>query len=143
MEVNYYKRSNCQGKQAGSGGAAATSKGYANLSRIAAFVRERSGSGTFASMGRQTSLLLVVALALVSAGCNAGAAANPVASRAAKPLDATPGFVIVGATVFDGDHFRQGNVHVRGATIAGFVDAPPPAAEVIDAKGRAVASRRE
>jgi imidazolonepropionase-like amidohydrolase len=61
---------------------------------------------------------------------------SPVASPPAKPLDATPGFVIVGATVFDGDHFRQGNVHVRGATIAGFVDAPPPAAEVIDAKGR-------
>jgi imidazolonepropionase-like amidohydrolase len=73
---------------------------------------------------------------MLAAGC-ASSAPSPSGSA---PIHSAPaegaGFVVVGATVFDGERFRAGNVHVVGSTIAGFVDAPPSGARVIDGKGR-------
>lgn len=73
-------------------------------------------------------------LSLLLVSCARAATPSPPAPPPAPGGDA--GFVVVGARVFDGERFRDGNVHVVGATIAGFVDAPPPGARVVDGKGR-------
>ncbi len=39
------------------------------------------------------------------------------------------------ATVFDGERFRKGNVHVKGGVIEGFVDAAPRGAEIVEGQG--------
>jgi imidazolonepropionase-like amidohydrolase len=72
-----------------------------------------------------------LALLLLVTGC----ATRPSAPRSEAPSSADPGFVVVGATVFDGERFRSGNVHVVGAAIVGFVDAPPPGARRIEGRG--------
>ena len=71
-------------------------------------------------------------LAWLAAAC---ASAPPVPPQKPRPA-IEAGTVFVGATVFDGERFRAGAVHVVGGTIAGFVDAPPPGARVVDARGR-------
>lgn len=71
--------------------------------------------------------------ALLLAGCTR--AAPPPAPTTASPPGSDPGFVITNATIFDGERFRTGNVHVRGATIAGIASAIPSGARVIDGTG--------
>ncbi len=81
-------------------------------------------------LSRLSRLAAAAILASSSIGCGASPPPAPA------PLPSDPGFVVVGAAIFDGERFRSGNVQVIGATIAGFVDAPPDGAKVIDGRGK-------
>lgn len=76
---------------------------------------------------------------LLAAGVIACDPAAPARYATAAPAlsasQADAGFVVMGATVFDGERFRTGNVHVVGANVAGFVTEPPPGARVVAGAG--------
>lgn len=83
-------------------------------------------------MPARCSIAVVALVALVTqAACDA--AVQPPTPRTSSSSDGS--FVITDAVVFDGAHFRSGSVLVRGARIEGFVDAPPPGAAIVDARG--------
>lgn len=84
---------------------------------------------------RSTPFFVTLALAASQATCDG--AVQPRSTVAPTPLEAVPGggFVVMNAVVFDGERFRTGNVHVRGTAIEGFVDTPPPGAEIVDGRG--------
>ncbi len=85
---------------------------------------------------------LIATLVAVSTACAGSGAPESKRALAADPAraehsaESKPGFVIMGAKIFDGEQFRTGNVEVRGGTIAGFVDRAPPGAAVIAGAGK-------
>jgi imidazolonepropionase-like amidohydrolase len=77
-------------------------------------------------------ILLVLALLLTACSPRPGEPAVKPQVLASAPAG---GFVVSGASVFDGVGFRAGSVHVVGDRVVGFVDAPPAGARVVDGRG--------
>ncbi len=89
-------------------------------------------SGTRAFPGVLAASALVALVALVD--CAPPSSASPALPSPAPSATSPDAFVIVGATVFDGERFREGHVRVVGAIVAGFV-ADPGGERVVDGKG--------